>query len=288
VTLSSTIVGLWYDEARARDKAVMIKVSFSHQASEVIIYRVDISGRRFAENYIDKNDSERWWSLVLRGFFSQTARFCSRRAPQVNNTVVLVNIETYSMTAGRSADYLAVVTGAPRDFAIREVRFIVTPARAFVKDDGVRVYVRGDAYREPWWVTWAFKLAQVVKSAADFFERMPGPLSWFIDRVFNLRSLSNPDIRISTTTDYVLVYWRAGLFDMFRQVAFEIGVSQIDRTIVIDYVGVASSYAHLCAGYVVSPMPAVVTKDPDPDQQRVRHWVFGMRVLYDVPFVIRS
>jgi hypothetical protein len=53
-TLSPDAVGLWYDEARARDKAVTIKVSFSHPASQVVIYRVDISGRRFAENYIDK------------------------------------------------------------------------------------------------------------------------------------------------------------------------------------------------------------------------------------------
>ena len=285
VTLSSAIVGIWYDEARARDKAVMIKVSFSHQVSEVIIYRVDISGRRFAENYIDKNVGQ-WQSLVLRGFFSQTARFCSRRAPQVNNTWVLVNIETYSW-ASKAADVLAMVTGAPRDFAIREVRFIVTPARAFGKDDSVRVYVRGDAYEEPWWLTWAFKLSQVVKTVLDFFERIPGPLSWYIDRVFNLRSLSNPDIRIFTNTDYVLVYWRAGIYDMFRQVAFEIGVSQIDRTIVIDYVGVASSYGpHLCAGLVASPMPAVDLAARF-DLQRLRHWVFGMRVTEHVPFVVR-
>jgi hypothetical protein len=284
-TLSPDAVGLWYDEARARDKTVAIKVSFSHPASEVVIYRADISGRRFAENYIDKNNSERWRSLVLRGFFSQTARYCGvGRAPWVNYTLVLVNIETYSR-ASEAADYLAVVTGASSDFVVKEVLFRVRPARAFRGVDSV--YVKGDAYQEPWWVTWAFRLAQSVKTALDFFDRIPGPVGWFIDMVFGLRSLSNPDIRTLTTTDYVEVYWRAGLFDMFRQVAFEIGVSQIDRTIEIDYARVATDYAHLCVGYVASPMPAVVTRDPDPDQQLVRHWVFGMRVLYDVPFIRR-
>jgi hypothetical protein len=240
VTLSSTIVGLWYDEARARDKAVTIKVSFSHPASEVVIYRADISGRRFAENYIDENNIVHWQSLVLRGFFSQTTRYCGvGKAPWVNYTLTLVNIETYSR-ASTAADYLAVVMGAPSDFVVKEVLFRVRPARAFA---GVNsVYVKGNTYQEPWWLTWAFKLTQAVKTAADFFKRIPGPLSWFIDRVFDLRSLSNPDIRISTTTDYVEVYWRAGLFDMLRQVAFEIGVYQIDRTIEIDYARVASVF----------------------------------------------
>jgi hypothetical protein len=283
-TLSSTgTVGLWYDEARARDKAVVIKVSFSLPASEVVIYRVDISGRRFAENYIDKNNVYRWRSLVLRGFFSQTTRYCGVGSlPLVNYTLVLVNIETYSW-ASKAADLLAVVTGAPSDFVIKEVLFRVRPARAF---GGVNsVYVKGNTYEEPWWLTWAFRLAQSVKTALDFFERIPGPLSWAIDRVFDLRSLSNPDIRISTTTDYVEVYWRAGLFDMLRQVAFEIKVSQIDRTIEIDYARVATDYAHLCVGYVASPMPAVDLTTALPDLQYLRHWVFGMRVTEDVPFV---
>jgi hypothetical protein len=73
--LSPDAVGLWYDEARARDKAVVIKVSFSHPASEVVIYRADISGRRFAENFIDKNNIFQWQTLILRGFFSQTTRY---------------------------------------------------------------------------------------------------------------------------------------------------------------------------------------------------------------------
>ncbi|KUO87398.1 MAG: hypothetical protein AT715_02705 [Thermoproteus sp. JCHS_4] len=99
VTLSPTTVGLWYDEARARDKAVAIKVSFSLPASEVKIYRADISGRRFAENYIDKNVFQ-WQGLIFRGFFSQTLRTCNIASlPQVNYTAVLTNIETYSMTA---------------------------------------------------------------------------------------------------------------------------------------------------------------------------------------------
>jgi len=171
VTLSSTTVGLWYDEARARDKAVAIKVSFSLPASEVVIYRVDISGRRFAENYIDKN-VDRWQFLVLRGFFSQTLRACNTaRLPQVNRTVVLTNIETYSSTAVKAADYLAVVRGAPSDYVIKEVQFRVRPAGAFAGP--VNVYVKGDKFEEPWWLTWAFRVAQAVKTAADFFGLIP-------------------------------------------------------------------------------------------------------------------
>jgi len=110
-TLSSATIGLWYDETRARDKAVVIKVSFSHPASEVAIYRVDISGHRFAENYIDKNVRQ-WTTLVLRGFFSQTLRACSTaKLPQVNRTAVLTNIETYSLATGKVADFLSVVRG---------------------------------------------------------------------------------------------------------------------------------------------------------------------------------
>jgi hypothetical protein len=199
---------------------------------------------------------------------------------------VLVNIETYSAAAIAAADYLAVVTGASSDFVVKEVLFRVRPARAF---GGVSsVYVKGYTYEEPWWLTWTFRLAQAVKTALDFFERIPGPVSWSIDRVLDLRSLSNPDIRISTTTDYVEVYWRASLFDMLRQVAFEITVSQIDRTIEIDYARVATDYAHLCVGYVASPMPAMDLTARPPDPQFLRHWVFGMRVTYGVPFIKKS
>jgi hypothetical protein len=142
-TLSPDAVGLWYDEARARDKAVAIKVSFSHPASELIIYRADISGRRFAENYIDK-DVFQWQSLVLRGFFSQTLRACTTASlPQVNYTAALINVATYSVVW---ADILAVeVSGG---YVVKGVRFRVKPAAAF---EGVRsVYVKGDEFGESW------------------------------------------------------------------------------------------------------------------------------------------
>jgi len=286
-TLGPDAVGLWYDEARARDKAVVIKISFSLPASEVVIYRADISGRRFAENYIDKNVNK-WRSLVLRGFFSQTLRTCNiANLPQVNRTVVLTNIETYSTATGlMSADILAVVRGAPSDYVIKEVRFRVRPAGAFVGP--VNVYVKGDKFEEPWWLTWAFRVAQVMKSAADFVGAIPGPLSWFIDRVFDLRALLYPDIRTSTTAEYVDVYWRAGIYDKFYQVAFGTGVvSERDRVIEIVDVRVGTDSTHLCmSSPLTSPMPAV---DPNAffDMQYLRHWVFGMRVTNDVAFVER-
>jgi hypothetical protein len=283
VTLSSTIVGIWYDEARARDKAAVIKVSFSHSASEVIIYRVDISGRRFDENYIDK-DVAQWQSLILRGFFSLTQRACgTARVPQVNYTVVLTNIETYSR-AEVLADYLAVVVGSPRDYVIKEVWFRLRPAAAF-KGVG-NVYVKGDKFEEPWWLTWFFRVAQVVKSAADFFGLIPGPASWFIDRVFDLRKLTQPNIDTITTAEYVYVHWRAGIFDKFYQVAFQIDAFPArDRVIEVGDVRVGTNTALSClSSPITSPMPAVdVTARRDP--QFLRHWVFGMRVTENVPFV---
>jgi hypothetical protein len=279
-TLSPDAVGLWYDEARARDKAVAIRVSFSHPASQVA--RVDISGRRFAENYIDKNVNK-WRSLVLRGFFSLTQRACgTARVPQVNYTVALTNIETYSWPSPRF-DYLAVVVGSPRDYVIKEVWFRVRPAGAY--RGPVNVYVKGDKFEEPWWLTWAFRIAQVVKSAADFFGLIPGPASWFIDRVFDLRALLNPDIKIFTTAEYVEVYWRAGIFDKFYQVAFETGVIVRDRVLEVVDVRVGTDYALLCmSSPITSSMPAVDLDAPS-DPQYLRHWVFGMRVTDDVPFV---
>jgi len=283
-TLSPDAVGLWYDEARARDKAVAIKISFSLPASQVMIYRADISGRRFAENYIDKNNSQGWRSLVLRGFFSQTLRACSTaKLPQVNYTVVLTNIETYSR-AEEVADYLAVVRGAPSDYVIKEVRFRVRPANAF---GGVsNVYVKGYTYEEPWWLTWFFRAAQAVKSAADFVGAIPGPLSWFIDRVFGLRALTKPDIRTSTTPEYAEVSWRAGIYDELYQVAFRMHASPTrDRVIEIVDVRVGTDSARLCMwSPITSPMPAVDVATRF-DLQRLRHWVFGMRVTENAPFV---
>jgi hypothetical protein len=287
-TLSPDAVGLWYDEARARDKAVTIKVSFSHPASEVKIYRVDISGRRFAENYIDKNVFQ-WQSLVLRGFFSQTLRACTTASlPQVNYTAALINVATYSVVW---ADILAVeVSGG---YVVKGVRFRVKPAVAF---EGVRsVYVKRDEFgeswrstwvyefKESWWTAWAFKLFQAVKTVLDFFGLLSGPLSWFIDRVFDLRDLTKPDMTISLDTGYV--EWRAGIFDKFHQVAFEIDGSTRDRVIEIVDVRVGTDSTHLCTrSPITSPIPAV-NLTARPDLQFVRHWVFGMRVTYGVPFI---
>jgi len=285
VTLSPTTVGLWYDEARARDKAVAIKVSFSLPASEVKIYRADISGRRFAENYIDKNVFQ-WQGLIFRGFFSQTLRTCNIASlPQVNYTAVLTNIETYSMTAGDVMDYLSVVRGAPSDYVIKEVRFRVRPAEAFVGVSGV--YVKGYTYQEPWWLTWAFRLSQAVKTAADFFGLIPGPLSWFIDRVFDLQRLTQPNIQTSTTAEYVEVYWRAGIFDKFYQVAFKMDVSRRDRVIEVVDVEVGADSIGLCMfSPIAVPMP-VVAPPSLYDPQLMRHWIFGMRVTNNVPFADR-
>jgi len=285
-TLSSTTVGLWYDEARARDKAVVVKVSFSHAASEVVVYRVDISGYRFAENFIDKN-VDRWLFLVLRGFFSQTLRACAAaRVPQVNFTVVLTNIETYSTAVGgKAADFLAIVRSASSDYVIRSVQFRIRPANAFAGP--VNVYVKGDKFEEPWWLTWAFRMAQGVKTVLDFLGLIPGPLSWFIERVFDLRALLYPDIRISTATEYVEIFWRSGLYDKFYQVAFETGTSIRDRTIEVVNVEVSSDTTRLCMfSPLASPTPAVDPHAP-PDTQYLRHWVFGMRATYHIPFIVR-
>jgi hypothetical protein len=290
VTLSPDAVGLWYDEARARDKAVAIKVSFSLPVSEVKIYRVDISGRRFTENYIDK-DVAQWRSLVLRGFFSLTLRACgTARVPQVNYTVAVINVTTYSVVW---ADILAV--GVSGGYVVKGVRFRVKPAVAF---EGVNsVYVKGDEFgeswrstwvyefKESWWTAWAFKLSQAVKTVLDFFGLISGPLSWFINRVFDLRDLTKPDMTISLDTGSV--EWRAGIFDKFHQVAFEIDGSTRDRVIEVVDVRVGTDSTHLCMrSPITSPMPAV-DLTALPDLQYLRHWVFGMRVTHTVAFVER-
>jgi hypothetical protein len=320
-TLSPDAVGLWYNEARARDKAVVMRVSFSHPVSEVKIYRVDVSGRRFAENYIDKN-VDRWLLLVLRGFFSQTLRACTAtRLSPVNYTAALINIATYSLASGIVADFLAVES--PSDYGIKGVWFRVKPigdspgpVNVYVKGDRfkelrpppVNIYIKWDRFveegegfrwlpvnarvrwgifEEPWWTAWAFKLSQAVKAVLDFFGLMSGPVGWFIDRVFDLRDLSYPAMTMTITTEYVDVYWRSGIYDKFYQVAFETGGSTRDRVIEIVDVRVGTDSTHLCMGSpLASPMPAV---DPNAffDLQYLRHWVFGMRVTDDVAFVER-
>jgi len=315
-TLSPDAVGLWYDEARARDKAVAMKISFSHPASEVKIYRADISGRRFAENYIDKNVNK-WRSLVLRGFFSQTLRACTaNRLSPVNYTAALINIATYS--AASVADFLAVESLS--DYGIKGVWFRVKrvgaspgPVNVYVKGDRfeelrpppvniyikwdksveegegfrwlpINVHVRWGIFGEPWWMAWAFKLSQVLKAVLDFFGLLSGPVGWFMDRVFDLRDLLYPAMTMSITKEYVEVYWRSGIYDKFYQVAFETGGSTRDRAIEIVDVRVGTDSTHLCMRTpLTSPMPAV-DLTARPDLQFLRHWVFGMRVTKDVPF----
>ena len=321
VTLSPDAVELWYDEARARNKAVVIKASFSLPVSELIIYRADISGRRFAENYIDKNVAQ-WQSLVLRGFFSQTLRACTAtRLSPVNYSAVSVSVATYSAAAGDIVDFLAVKS--PSDYGIKGVWFRVKrvgaspgPVNVYVKGDRfkelrpppVNIYikwdksveegeyggfrwlpinVRRDIFEEPWWTAWAFKLSQVLKAVLDFFGLMSGPVGWFIDRVFDLRDLLYPAMTMSITTEYVDVYWRSGIHDKFYQVAFRTGGSLRDRVIEVVDVRAGTDSTHLCmSSPITSPMPAVAPPSLY-DPQLMRHWIFGMRVTTNVPFVDR-
>jgi len=310
-TLSPDAVGLWYDEARARDKAVAIKISFSHPASQVVIYRADIFGRRFAENYIDK-DVFQWRSLVLRGFFSQTLRACTAtRLSPMNYTAALINIATYSVVG---ANFLAVES--PSGYGIKGVRFRMKPngdspgfVNVYVKGDRfkelrpppVNIYVKWDKsveggegfryarvrwgiFEEPWWMAWTFGVSQAVKTVLDFFGLLSGPVGWFMDRVFDLRDLLYPAMTMTITKEYVDVYWRSGIYDKFHQVAFRTGGSTRDRVIEIVDVRVETDSTHLCMrSPITSPMPAVdVIARFDP--QFLRHWVFGMRVTVNVAF----
>ena len=150
------------------------------------------------------------------------------------------------------------------------------------------MYVKGDKYEEPWWVTWAFRIGQAVKTALDFIGLLPGPLSWFIDRVFDLRALLNPVLTIWMTADYAEVSWRSGVYDKFYQVAFETGVALRDRTMEVVDVRASSDAAVLCMfSPLTSPMPRLDITAPR-DLQDLRHWVFGMRVTSDVPFIVKE
>jgi hypothetical protein len=134
-------------------------------------------------------------------------------------------------------------------------------------------------------MAWAFKLSQVLKALLDFFGLLSGPVGWFMDRVFDLRDLLYPAMTMTITKEYVEVYWRSGIFDKFYLVAFETGGSTRDRVIEIVDVRVGTDSTHLCmSSPITSPMPAV-NLTALPDRQFMRHWVFGMRVTENVPFV---
>jgi hypothetical protein len=136
-------------------------------------------------------------------------------------------------------------------------------------------------------MAWAFKLSQAVKAVLDFFGLISGPLSWFIDRVFDLRDLLYPAMTMTITTEYVDVYWRSGIYDKFYQVAFRTGGSLRDRVIEVVDVRVGTDSTHLCmSSPITSPMPAVAPPSLY-DPQLMRHWIFGMRVTTNVPFVDR-
>jgi hypothetical protein len=234
----------------------------------------------------------------------------------VNYTAALINIATYSVAW---ADFLAVES--PSGYGIKGVWFRVkhvgdSPGlvNVYVKGDRfeglrpppVNIYIKWDRFveggegfrwfpvnarvrwgifKEPWWMAWAFKLSQVLKAVLDFFGLLSGPVGWFMDRVFDLRDLLYPAMTMTITKEYVEVYWRSGIYDKFYQVAFETGGSIRDRVVEVVDVRVGTDYAHLCMrSPLTSPMPAVVTRDPLFDLQFLRHWVFGMRVTYGVPF----
>lgn len=283
IALSSNTVGIWYDEARARDKAVLIKVSFSRDVSEIIIYKASLSGYRFAENIVDKYADE-WRALILRGHFSVLPRGCGFSIPQVNRTLVLVDMYTYSYQ-GIARDYLAVNLGAPSDYKITSVEFRIRPATAF--RGGVSVYYKGGPTQETWWVAWAFRVAQVIKTVLDIADKIPGPISFVIDQVLGLERLLYPDMSISQTSDYAQVRWRSGLFDAHRVVAFEIDTNNQVKTIEVTsvQVGTGITVGAACSTPLSSAIPWIDPYAPTSLQQ-VRHWTLGMRSKILVPFAL--
>jgi hypothetical protein len=70
-------------------------------------------------------------------------------------------------------------------------------------------------------------------------------------------------------------------------VAFEISASTTrDRVIEVGDVRVGTDFALLClSSPITSPMPAIAPPSVE-YTQKIRHWVVGMRVRVNVPFVL--
>jgi len=291
-TLSTTLMGTWYDEARARDAAVFIRFSLSHQASKIWVYTATIRGQRFAENYPDKPYRE-WTRSVLRGFYSITPRRSQVNSMLYNGTApVFVNMYIYHELTGTVFKDLVnvymVATRGNREPRISTITLYISPSSAY-KNFAV-FYGSQDRYEEPWWVSMFFTGATIVKTALDLLGAIPGLLSYAIDIILDVRNAAWSGASARYTSDgRVEITWITGYAEWFKYVGIALATSEtIDHTIQISKVEVVGADG---ATYSTDPHAISITLPFNVQlyntvSQSFRHWAYGMRYIYDTPMII--
>ncbi|MGC8583848.1 MAG: hypothetical protein ACP5MH_08970 [Thermoproteus sp.] len=283
INLSPGYIGLWYDEARARDAAVFVKVEFNPPAYAAV-YRADISGSRFAENYIDKPYLE-WLGSLLRGFYSESLRSCPTGGVAVNGTAQYVDL--YVMTVGMGispADFVHVYLIGASSSKLQRIQLLITPPSAY---RGYSIWYKEPRYQEPWLVSVFFVVLYVAKAIADFFGAL-GYVSYSLDLVLAIRNAAWSDSTAAVTSNGVYITWQSGYAESFRYV----GIS-IDTDVSIQHrVSILEVDSDMLCGWTMLNATVPQMKDvayiSTTTLQGLRHWIYRMRYSYDVPLTSTS
>ena len=281
VNLSPGYIGLWYDEARARDAAVFIKAEFNPPAY-VAVYRADIAGNRFAENYIDKPYSE-WLGSLLRGFYSESLRSCPTGGVAVNGAPQYVNLRVMTGSFGNPTDFVHVNLVGSSSSKLQRIQVLIAPPSAY---RGYSIWYKEPRYKEPWYVSMFFDALTLVKRIADFLGVLPSYASYALDVILAIRNAAWSDSTVTTTSSGVYITWQSGYTESFKYVGIsitpntaiqrQISILEVDSDALCSWTKLNATIPQTTGISYIGTVPL----------QPLRHWIYGMRYDFGVPLII--
>lgn len=268
-TRSSSIIGIWYDEARAASRGVFVKLKFNYPINSITLHRLVISGDRYAEHFVDK-PSGLWGFPVLRGAYSVSRAFNSS----------FTNIYIRSSYVVQQADIVDFYDTSR--YGLSYIKLTYRPASAVM---GINVWYKDEGNlspSEPWYKWLAREAFSIVLSILDAAGALPQGFSIVIELLTNVLQGSSAQLKYYQSGDSYIIEWNKGLNDPVRRyIGILITSNQnYERQVIIHNIDMTSDLY----GDFASTLPSMSGLPWDYVPQ-LRHWIYGMRSTHHIPLV---
>ena len=166
------------------------------------------------------------------------------------------------------------------------VRIHVSPRDAY---GGQHIYVKGEQYEEPWYISMFFDAISIIKAILDFMEKMPTPISAALDAIFDIRSGAYGSVSVEDTPTGKRITWLSGHAERYRYVGIKLATDrEKTRTITVEEVGYHfTDQYQLIYVYQSTTIPGMKFADFSRNEwQLFRHWAHKVRLDVETPLRI--
>jgi len=179
------------------------------------------------------------------------------------------------------------ITSNSSQAKVQAIVIHVSPRDAY---GGHTVFTAGNKYEEPWYVSLFFEAFSIIKSQLDLLEKIPGPISFIIDMIFDVRSGMFGGSQVEYTSTGVKITWWSGYAESYRYVGIGLKTAQtITRTIEVQEVDTNTPPLGVNYPNFAITIPGV--RDIEFGgysnvKQEFRHWGYAIRLYADTPLVV--